>query len=68
MEDVSAGRAIILSLTPKFLAAVDGLDSETIRILFANLLSFITFCQHTPDESFQHALFHGCLASGGLKV
>ncbi|MDR1085054.1 MAG: ATP-binding protein [Deltaproteobacteria bacterium] len=70
LEDVfgRTGYDSILSLTPKFLAAVDGRDSETVGILFINLLSSITFCQHTPEESFYHALFQGCLASGGLKV
>jgi hypothetical protein len=58
----------ILSLTTKFLAAVDGRDSETVGILFTNLLSSITFYQHMPDESFYHALFQGCLAAGGLKA
>ncbi|MDR1086091.1 MAG: PD-(D/E)XK nuclease domain-containing protein [Deltaproteobacteria bacterium] len=70
LKDVfgKTGYGSILSLTPRFLAAVDGRDSGAVGILFTNLLSSITFCQHTPDESFYHAIFHGCLAAGGLKA
>jgi hypothetical protein len=70
LKDVfgKAGYDSILSLTTKFLAAVDGRDSEAIALLFTNLLSSITFYQHTPDESFYHAVFQGCLAAGGLKA
>ncbi|MDR1083683.1 MAG: hypothetical protein LBP22_02215 [Deltaproteobacteria bacterium] len=33
-----------------------------------NVLSAVSFCQHTPDESFYHVTLQGCLISGGLMV
>ncbi|MDR1086008.1 MAG: hypothetical protein LBP22_14415 [Deltaproteobacteria bacterium] len=70
LEDVfgRTGCGSIISLTSKFLAAVTGRNSEKIGILFINLLSSVTFCQHTPpDEPFYHAVFHGCLEAGGSR-
>jgi hypothetical protein len=70
LEDVfgRTGYDSIVSLTPKFLAAADGRDSEAVAILFSYFLCSSTFYQHTPDESFYHAVIQGCLAAGGLKV
>jgi hypothetical protein len=58
----------LVGRTSVFLYAVDSRDSVAVAEWFANVLSAVTFCQHTPDESFYHAILQGCLVSGGLKV
>jgi hypothetical protein len=50
------------------LDAADSRDSVAAAERFANVLSAVTFRQHTPDESFYHVILQGCLVSGGLKV
>jgi hypothetical protein len=50
------------------LDAVDSRDSVAVAEWFANVLSAVSFYQHTPDESFYHVILQGCLVSGGLKV
>ncbi|MDR1086564.1 MAG: hypothetical protein LBP22_17325 [Deltaproteobacteria bacterium] len=52
--------------TSDFLDAADSRDSATER--FADVLSAVTFRQHTPGESFYHVILQGCLVSGGLKL
>jgi hypothetical protein len=58
----------LVGRTSVFLDAVDSRDSVAVAEWFTNVLSAVSFYQHTPDESFYHVILQGCLVSGGLKV